>query len=70
MPLAEKFDRPLISFVDTPGAYPGLDAEERGSGEAIARNLRDMATLEVPIIVTVPEKEEAAARSPSPWGTA
>ncbi len=45
--------RPVISFVDTPGAYPGLDAEERGQAEAIAHNLRDMAALEVPIVVVV-----------------
>jgi acetyl-CoA carboxylase carboxyl transferase subunit alpha len=53
MQLAAKFGRPIISFVDTPGAYPGIDAEERGQGEAIARNLREMARLPVPIIVTV-----------------
>src|SRR5512134_2605633 len=53
MALAEKFDRPIFCFVDTPGAYPGLDAEERGQGEAIARNLREMATLRTPVIVTV-----------------
>jgi len=53
MHMAEKFGRPVISFVDTPGAYPGLDAEERGQAEAIARNLREMAALEVPIVVVV-----------------
>ena len=53
MQLAAKFGRPILSFVDTPGAYPGIDAEERGQGEAIARNLREMARLPVPIIVTV-----------------
>ena len=53
MEMAEKFGRPVISFVDTPGAYPGLDAEERGQAEAIARNLREMAALEVPIVVVV-----------------
>jgi len=53
MHLAGKFGRPVISFVDTPGAYPGLDAEERGQAEAIARNLREMAALEVPIVVVV-----------------
>jgi len=53
MKLAEKFSRPIISFVDTPGAYPGLDAEERGQAEAIAYNLREMAALKVPIIVNV-----------------
>ncbi len=53
MQLAAKFGRPIITFIDTPGAYPGIDAEERGQGEAIARNLREMARLPVPIIVTV-----------------
>jgi acetyl-CoA carboxylase carboxyl transferase subunit alpha len=53
MQLAAKFGRPILTFIDTPGAYPGIDAEERGQGEAIARNLREMARLEVPVIVTV-----------------
>ena len=53
MQLAAKFGRPILSFVDTQGAYPGIDAEERGQGEAIARNLREMARLPVPIVVTV-----------------
>jgi acetyl-CoA carboxylase carboxyl transferase subunit alpha len=53
MQLAAKFGRPILSFVDTQGAYPGIDAEERGQAEAIARNLREMARLPVPIIVTV-----------------
>ncbi len=53
MQLAAKFGRPVLTFIDTPGAYPGIDAEERGQGEAIARNLREMARLPVPIIVTV-----------------
>jgi acetyl-CoA carboxylase carboxyl transferase subunit alpha len=53
MHLAAKFGRPIITFVDTQGAYPGIDAEERGQAEAIARNLREMARLPVPIIVTV-----------------
>lgn len=53
MQLAAKFGRPVLAFVDTPGAYPGMDAEERGQGEAIARNLREMARLPVPLIVTV-----------------
>jgi len=53
MKLAEKFSRPIITFVDTPGAYPGLDAEERGQAEAIAYNLREIASLKVPIIVNV-----------------
>jgi acetyl-CoA carboxylase carboxyl transferase subunit alpha len=53
MKLAEKFGRPIVSFVDTPGAYPGIDAEERGQAEAIAFNLREMAGLKVPIVVVV-----------------
>jgi acetyl-CoA carboxylase carboxyl transferase subunit alpha len=53
MKLAEKFHRPVFTFVDTPGAYPGIDAEERGQAEAIAYNLREMAKLRVPVIVTV-----------------
>ena len=53
MDLAEKFQRPLFTFVDTPGAYPGKGAEERGQAEAIATSLRTMARLSVPIIVTV-----------------
>jgi len=53
MKLAEKFSRPILTFVDTPGAYPGLDAEERGQAEAIAYNLREMAALTVPIIVNI-----------------
>ncbi|HXB53618.1 MAG TPA: acetyl-CoA carboxylase carboxyltransferase subunit alpha [Vicinamibacteria bacterium] len=53
MRLAEKFSRPLISLVDTPGAYPGVDAEERGQAEAIAFNLREMAGLRTPIVVTI-----------------
>lgn len=53
MKLADKFSRPIICFVDTPGAYPGVGAEERGQAEAIAYNLREMARLEVPIIVCV-----------------
>ncbi len=53
MRLAAKFGRPILSFVDTPGAYPGLDAEERGQAEAIAYNLREMSALQTPIVVTV-----------------
>jgi acetyl-CoA carboxylase carboxyl transferase subunit alpha len=53
MKLAEKFRRPILCFVDTPAAYPGVESEERGVAEAIAYNLREMATLEVPIIVLV-----------------
>jgi acetyl-CoA carboxylase carboxyl transferase subunit alpha len=50
MQMAAKFGRPIITFLDTPGAYPGIDAEERGQAEAIARNLREMSRLNVPII--------------------
>lgn len=53
MKLAEKFSRPVITLLDTPGAYPGVDAEERGQAEAIALNLREMARLEVPLIAAV-----------------
>lgn len=53
MQLAAKFQRPIMVFVDTPGAYPGVDAEERGQAEAIAHNLREMSRLPVPIIVTI-----------------
>jgi acetyl-CoA carboxylase carboxyl transferase subunit alpha len=53
MQIAAKFARPVITFLDTPGAYPGIDAEERGQAEAIARNLREMARLAVPVISVV-----------------
>lgn len=53
MKLAEKFDRPVLCFVDTPGAYPGIEAEERGQAEAIAYNLREMSRLRTPILVTI-----------------
>ncbi len=53
MEQAEKFGRPIITFVDTPGAYPGLEAEERGQGEAIARNLAYMSGLTVPVVTVV-----------------
>ena len=53
MELAAKFNRPVVALLDTPGAYPGLDAEERGQAEAIAYNLREMARLEVPLICVV-----------------
>ena len=53
MKLAEKFGRPVICFIDTPGAYPGIDAEERGQAEAIAFNLREAAKLRVPILIAV-----------------
>lgn len=53
MKLAEKFNKPIVTFIDTPGAFPGLEAEERGQGEAIARNLLEMFTLKVPVICIV-----------------
>lgn len=53
MKLAEKFNKPIITFIDTPGAYPGIGAEERGQGEAIAKNLYEMAKLKVPVIACV-----------------
>lgn len=53
MKLAEKFGRPVICFIDTPGAYPGIDAEERGQAEAIAYNLREIARLRIPIVIAV-----------------
>jgi acetyl-CoA carboxylase carboxyl transferase subunit alpha len=53
MKIAEKFNKPIITFIDTPGAFPGLEAEERGQGEAIARNLKEMFLLKVPVICIV-----------------
>jgi acetyl-CoA carboxylase carboxyl transferase subunit alpha len=53
MKLAEKFNKPIVTFIDTPGAFPGLEAEERGQGEAIARNLKEMFMLKVPVICIV-----------------
>ncbi|CAN5652928.1 acetyl-CoA carboxylase carboxyltransferase subunit alpha [soil metagenome] len=53
MKMAEKFGRPIVTFIDTPGAYPGIDAEERGQAEAIAYNLREMANLKVPTIAVI-----------------
>jgi len=53
MELAEKFGRPIVTLIDTPGAYPGIGAEERGQAEAIARNLREMARLHVPVVAVV-----------------
>jgi acetyl-CoA carboxylase carboxyl transferase subunit alpha len=53
MKLAEKFDKPIVCMIDTPGAYPGLEAEERGQGEAIARNIFEMIRLKVPVIIVI-----------------
>ena len=65
MKMAEKFNRPIVSFIDTPGAYPGLEAEERGQGEAIARNLIEMIQLKVPVICIIIEKR--LRRSTRSW---
>jgi acetyl-CoA carboxylase carboxyl transferase alpha subunit len=69
MKLAAKYGRPIFTFIDTQGAYPGLDAEERGQAEAIAVNLREMARLQVPI-VTVTGEGGSAGPWRSPWATA
>jgi acetyl-CoA carboxylase carboxyl transferase subunit alpha len=53
MKMAEKFNKPIVTFIDTPGAFPGMEAEERGQGEAIARNLKEMFTLKVPVICII-----------------
>jgi acetyl-CoA carboxylase carboxyl transferase subunit alpha len=53
MKMAEKFNKPIVCLIDTPGAFPGLEAEERGQGEAIARNIRDMFMLKVPVICVI-----------------
>ncbi|MBC8111834.1 MAG: acetyl-CoA carboxylase carboxyltransferase subunit alpha [Verrucomicrobia bacterium] len=53
MKMAEKFNKPIVTFIDTPGAFPGMEAEERGQGEAIARNLREMFMLKVPVICII-----------------
>jgi len=53
MKMAEKFNKPIVTFIDTPGAYPGLEAEERGQGEAIARNIYEMMRLKVPVICII-----------------
>ncbi len=53
MHIAEKFNKPIVTFIDTPGAFPGLEAEERGQGEAIARNLKEMFSLSVPVICII-----------------
>ena len=53
MKMAEKFNKPIVTLIDTPGAFPGLEAEERGQGEAIARNLKEMFMLKVPVICII-----------------
>lgn len=67
MKMAEKFNLPVVSFIDTQGAFPGLEAEERGQAEAIARNLTEMATIEVPIVVLVTGEGEAEEPSVLGW---
>ena len=69
MKQAEKFGRPIITFIDTPGAYPGKDAEERGQGEAIARNLMEMSGLTVPVIAVVTGEGSPAVHWHWAWPT-
>ncbi len=69
MRLAEKFGKPVLTFIDTPGAYPGLGAEERGQAEAIARAIYEMARLRVPTVSVVIGEGGAAAPWPSAWPT-
>ena len=69
MQLAEKFGKPILTFIDTPGAYPGIGAEERGQAEAIARNLREMAGLATPIVGIVTGEGAAGERWPSASAT-
>src|ERR1700744_2088305 len=68
MRLAEKFGKPVVTLIDTPGAYPGMEAEERGQGEAIARNIYEMMRLKVPVICVVIGEGASAARWASGWG--
>ena len=63
MKVAEKFGRPILTFIDTPGAYPGIDAEERGQAEAIAYNLREMSQIRVPIIATITGRRRIRRRT-------
>jgi len=67
--MAEQFNLPIITFVDTPGAYPGIGAEERGQAEAIARNLREMAGLTVPVIVCITGEGVPEEHWPLLWAT-
>lgn len=62
MRLAERFSMPILTFVDTPGAYPGIEAEERGQVEAVARNIMEMFEIRVPILVFIVGEGEAAGR--------
>lgn len=69
MKLAEKFSLPVFTFVDTPGAYPGIDAEERNQSEAIGRNIYELAKLRVPVISTIIGEGGSAAHWPLPCAT-
>ena len=69
MKQAEKFGRPIITFIDTPGAYPGKEAEERGQGEAIARNLMEMSGLTVPVIAVVTGEGSSGGALALVWRT-
>ena len=70
MKLAEKFNRPVVCLIDTPGAYPGLEAEERGQGEAIARNIIEMMQLRVPVICVIIGEGPGGGASASASATA
>lgn len=70
MKLAERFRLPVICLIDTPGAYPGIGAEERGQSEAIARNLLEMSKLRTPVICTVIGEGGSGGAWPSAWATA
>ena len=67
MELANRYGRPILTFIDTPGAYPGIDAEERGQAEAIARNIMEMSTYDVPIICTVIGEGGSGGAPPWAW---
>ena len=69
MKQAEKFGRPVICFVDTPGAFCGLEAEERGQGEAIARNIYEMSGLKVPVLSVIIGEGGSGGALAMPWPT-
>ena len=69
MKMAEKFNMPVVTLIDTPGAFPGLEAEERGQAEAIAKNIQEMATLKVPVIcIVIGEGASGGASGHRSWG--
>src|SRR5258705_11125812 len=68
MKLAEKFNKPVVTLIDTPGAFPGLEAEERGQGEAIARNIYEMMRLKVPVICTIIGEDASVGALGIEWG--